>query len=55
MPSPADLCTWPRNPLQRESKRRPVVVLSPAYPGRSTVKSFRPARISPPEFFPCVW
>ena len=28
MPSPADLCTWPRNTLPRESKRRPVVVLS---------------------------
>ena len=37
MPSPGDLCTWPRNPLLRDSKRRPVVVLSPAYPGRSTV------------------
>ena len=36
MPSPGDLCTWPRNPLLRDSKRRPVVVLSPAYPGRST-------------------
>ena len=37
MPSPGDLCTWPCNPLLRDSKRRPVVVLSPAYPGRSTV------------------
>lgn len=37
MPSPGDLCTWPRNPLLRESKRRPVVVLSPVFPGRSTV------------------
>lgn len=37
MPSPGDLCTWPRNPLLRDSKRRPVVVLSPSYPGRSTV------------------
>jgi mRNA-degrading endonuclease toxin of MazEF toxin-antitoxin module len=37
MPRPGDLCTWPRNPLLRDSKRRPVVVLSPAYPGRSTV------------------
>ncbi len=36
-PSAGDLCTWPRNPLVRDSKRRPVVVLSPAYPGRSTV------------------
>lgn len=37
MPSSGDLCTWPRNPLLRESKRRPVVVLSASYPGRSTV------------------
>ncbi|MFT5339884.1 MAG: mRNA-degrading endonuclease toxin of MazEF toxin-antitoxin module [Cyanobium sp.] len=37
MPSPGDLGTWPCNPLLRDSKRRPVVVLSPAYPGRSTV------------------
>ena len=36
-PSAGDLCTWPRNPLVRDSKRRPVVVLSPAYAGRSTV------------------
>ena len=36
-PSAGDLCTWPRNPLVRDSKRRPVVVLSPAYSGRSTV------------------
>jgi mRNA-degrading endonuclease toxin of MazEF toxin-antitoxin module len=37
IPSAGDLCTWPRNPLVRDSKRRPVVVLSPAYAGRSTV------------------
>jgi mRNA-degrading endonuclease toxin of MazEF toxin-antitoxin module len=37
MPSPGDLCTWPRNPLLRDSKQRPVVVLSPAYQGRSSV------------------
>ena len=36
-PSAGDLCTWPRNPLVRDSKRRPVVVLSLAYSGRSTV------------------
>lgn len=30
------LCTWPRNPLLRDSKRRPVVVLSPPYAGRAT-------------------
>ena len=34
-PSVGDLCTWPRNPLVRDSKRRPVVVLSPAYLGWS--------------------
>lgn len=32
-----NLCTWPRNPLLRDSKRRPVVVLSPPYQGRATV------------------
>ncbi len=26
-PSAGDLSTWPRNPLVRDSKRRPVVVL----------------------------
>jgi mRNA-degrading endonuclease toxin of MazEF toxin-antitoxin module len=31
------LYTWPRNPLLRDSKRRPVVVLSPPYEGRATV------------------
>ena len=36
-PSAGDLCTWPRNPLVRDSQRRPVVVLSAAYPGSSTV------------------
>ncbi len=36
-PSAGHLCTWPRNPIVRDSKRRPVVVLAPAYPGRSTV------------------
>jgi mRNA-degrading endonuclease toxin of MazEF toxin-antitoxin module len=37
MPCPGELCTWPRNPLERDSKRRPVVVLSPTCTGRSTV------------------
>jgi len=36
-PAAGDLCSWPRNPLLRDSKRRPVIVLSPSYPGRSTV------------------
>ena len=30
------LCTWPRNPLLQDSKRRPVVVLSETFPGRAT-------------------
>jgi mRNA-degrading endonuclease toxin of MazEF toxin-antitoxin module len=30
------LCTWSRNPLLRDSKRRPVVVLSDTFPGRAT-------------------
>lgn len=35
-PAAGDLCSWPRNPLLRDSKRRPVILLSPLYPGRST-------------------
>jgi mRNA-degrading endonuclease toxin of MazEF toxin-antitoxin module len=30
------LCTWPRNPLLRDGKRRPVVVLSESFPGRAS-------------------
>jgi mRNA-degrading endonuclease toxin of MazEF toxin-antitoxin module len=30
------LCTWPRNPLLKDTKRRPVVVLSETFPGRAT-------------------
>jgi mRNA-degrading endonuclease toxin of MazEF toxin-antitoxin module len=34
--SAGHLCTWPRNPLLKDTKRRPVVVLSETFPGRAT-------------------
>jgi mRNA-degrading endonuclease toxin of MazEF toxin-antitoxin module len=30
------LCTWPRNPLLQDSRRRPAVVLSETFAGRAT-------------------
>ncbi|WP_338440930.1 type II toxin-antitoxin system PemK/MazF family toxin [Synechococcus elongatus IITB4] len=32
------ICTWPRNPLLKDSKRRPVVIVSPLYGQRQTAQ-----------------
>jgi mRNA-degrading endonuclease toxin of MazEF toxin-antitoxin module len=32
------ICTWPRNPLLKDSKRRPVIVVAPLYGQRRTTQ-----------------